>query len=144
MQKYQNKPEKGHFYGIQGTLVLTGETEPGSVAMPDGSLPQYPIAEVGGHRGKWSDRAGAEAHGPVQIGDTVEITFNGLGQGRVCAFFIEEGFIGVQVEYVDPKQRPEWHRKQHSDKFTDPLVFGAEIRVVDRAAQLLAKGEYAS
>ena len=70
--------------------------------------------------GKWSGK------GPIPaIGDRVHINFNSFGSGTVRGYFVEEEWIGVEVEC---DQRPEWHVRQNGDRHPHPLVFGAELR----------------
>lgn len=62
---------------------------------------------------------------PPAIGTRVQVTFNGFGAGTVEAYFIEEGFLGVQVR-VDAQ--PDWHIRQGG---TNPIhVFGTEIKAL--------------
>ena len=70
--------------------------------------------------GKWSGK------GPIPaIGDRVHINFNSFGAGTVRSYFVEGGWVGVEVEC---DQRPEWHIKQNGNTHTRPLVFGAELK----------------
>jgi hypothetical protein len=61
---------------------------------------------------------------PPPIRTRVFVTFNGFGFATVRSYFIEDGWIGVEVEC---ENRPEWHLKQNGDDHRFPLVFGAEI-----------------
>jgi len=73
-------------------------------------LPERPV-------GEWSNTF------DPNIGDRVEITFNGFGAGSVVSYFCEHGCRGVRVKL---DKQPEWHRKQGQPPYA--LVFGAEIR----------------
>jgi hypothetical protein len=68
--------------------------------------------------GKWSGTIPVPA-----IGDKVAINFNELGTGRVCAYFLEAGYVGVEVVLDN---QPEWHREQNGE-MSNALVFGIEI-----------------
>ena len=73
--------------------------------------------EVAGKRGAFSGK-------PVKIGDRVIVTMNRIGLGTVRAFFVESGFLGIEVkadiipEYFNPEQRK---------KYPTLLVFGTEF-----------------
>lgn len=70
-------------------------------------------------QGKWS--------GPgdiPKIGDKVAINFNSLGTGKVIAYFVNTGYIGVEVKL---DKRPKWHIKQNGDKHPNAMVYGAEL-----------------
>jgi hypothetical protein len=78
---------------------------------------KYGLYEV--PEGKWS------GINPIpKIGDKVKINFNNLGSGIVVAYFILEGYIGVEVKL---DKRPAWHIKQNGDTHPNPTVFGAEL-----------------
>ena len=60
---------------------------------------------------------------PPAIGSRVKVRFNGFGDGTVTGYFLEEGFLGLEVA-VD--KQPDWHIKQGG---TNPIcVFGAECK----------------
>ena len=61
----------------------------------------------------------------IQIGDRVKVTFNGLGDGTVIAFWTNAGYMGLEIQ---PDQRPEWHIKQNGGAHPTYLVFGAEVK----------------
>ena len=109
-RRYQDKPPK-FFYHRQGQLAEAG----GKERLFDHELP---VVRVGDLTGLWS---GSQLY---QIGDRVQVTFNGLGTGTVIAFFKEDDFIGVEVQ---PDQRPQWHIQQNHTKHPTYLVFGNEI-----------------
>jgi hypothetical protein len=66
-----------------------------------------------------------------KIGQRVKIKMNGLGDGTVVAYFVEYGFIGVEVK---ADQLPEWMIKQrinHGRSLEDPcMVFAIEIELL--------------
>lgn len=74
--------------------------------------------------GRWSGSKPIPA-----IGERVHINLNGFGSGTVRGYFIEEGWVGVEVEC---DQRPEWHLKQNGDRHSHPLVCGAELSQEDQ------------
>lgn len=75
--------------------------------------------------GKWSGAANGLPEPPA-IGTTVMVKINGLGRGKVEAYFTEAGFVGVQVRLCDP---PAWWIKQNKGRPFEgvALVFGAEV-----------------
>lgn len=76
--------------------------------------------------GLWSTNGANGFDAPPAIGERVEVTMNGFGPGTVVGYFVESGFIGIEVK-VD--NRPDWHRKQDpTNKHPHPLVFGSEIQ----------------
>ncbi len=82
-------------------------------------LPEYRIGE---HLGKWSN----EERMP-KIGERVNVTLNKLGKGCVRCYFIEAGFVGLEV-ILD--ERPEWHVEQNGDDGANALVFGQEVEFI--------------
>jgi hypothetical protein len=62
---------------------------------------------------------------PPAIGTKVHVTMNRLGTGVVRGYFVECGWLGLLVEFLNP---PEWYVKQNSH--SNPLghVFGAEFQ----------------
>ncbi len=73
-----------------------------------------------------------------EIGDTVEINFNGFGKGKVVGYFTARGeipqggtehrwYVGVEVHL---EKEPEWYRKQNGNKHRHPQVFGSEINIM--------------
>lgn len=66
---------------------------------------------------KWSGEIGVP-----EIGWRVHVIINDLGPGEVCGYFIEHGWLGVEVALLTP---PDWYVKQNGDSVA--RVFGAEI-----------------
>lgn len=62
---------------------------------------------------------------PPAIGDTVKLTFNGLGVGTVTGYAVEDGYLGVMVQ-LNEATRPAWHKESHPTN-KPSLVFGCEI-----------------
>jgi hypothetical protein len=112
---YPDNPRKGCFYSLTGKAEFTGQT-----AAKNSAGDSHALVRVGEHVAKWSNAAFLP-----QIGERVQITFNGLGCGTVVAYFVEDTYIGVEVA---PDKRPEWHVKQNGNQHPHPLVFGAEIK----------------
>lgn len=53
---------------------------------------------------------------------------NGFGPGVVVAYFVEAGYLGIEVEL---DKRPDWHVKQDVDgSHPHPLVFGIECEII--------------
>lgn len=73
--------------------------------------------------GKWSGSFVPE------VGETVTVSMNNLGKGRVLGFFVEAGWVGVIVRLFDP---PEWHVRQNGAAEIAG-VFGCEIKKSERA-----------
>lgn len=76
---------------------------------------------------EWSKQAGPKWSGkepPPAVGARVLVRMNALGHGRVVGYFIEHGWLGVQVENLE--NRPEWHVRQNGER-SYCLVFGNEI-----------------
>lgn len=72
---------------------------------------------------KWSNKNPV----PPAVGDTVTVTMNGIGKGKVLGYFIEHGWLGL---HVWPSKPPDWFRKQNKGVKFYPgqaLVFGAEV-----------------
>ncbi len=75
---------------------------------------------------KWSGRQGVP-----EIGEIVNVTMNGLGKGIVRGYFVEDVWLGIYVELLNP---PEWWinqtRRMAFSEARKPgcaMVFGAEI-----------------
>lgn len=62
---------------------------------------------------------------PPAIGERVYVRMNQCGPGRVTAYAVHDGFLGVMVK-LDDLTRPEWHKEKdpHNES---ALVFGAEL-----------------
>jgi hypothetical protein len=71
-----------------------------------------------GERGKWSN-----PKPPPDIATRVNVNFNGFGLGTVVDYFIEGGWLGLEVE-ID--KQPDWHRKQNGPQKVI-RVFGLEV-----------------
>ena len=104
---YTDQPDKGLFFHLEGPLVDTGIYEG-----------THRVVEVAGHRGKWSNAR------LIQPGDKVKVTFNTLGTGTVVGYFVQEGFVGLEIK---PDQRPDWHITQNGSNHPHYTVFGAEV-----------------
>jgi hypothetical protein len=79
---------------------------------------------------KWS--------GPVPIptiGTPVRITFNNLGTGRICAYFVEHGWLGVAVALDHP---PDWRTDQGVPVDMPACAFGIEIALLEGDITTLA------
>lgn len=70
------------------------------------------------------------------IGARVDVCMNDFGHGTVVAYFFEHDFIGIEVA-VD--KRPDWHVKQ--TKNPNPLVFGAEVKVLASEERFSSEGK---
>lgn len=74
---------------------------------------------------KWSGKG----HIPA-IGTEVNVRLNGLGRAVVKGHFVEHGWVGLLVDFLDP---PAWWLKQNASEIADANgqllghVFGAEI-----------------
>jgi hypothetical protein len=86
---------------------------------------RYNLSEI--PEGRWSGTEDTGFPLPPIIGHSVEITFNGLGFGRVESYFVEHGWVGVCVKLNNP---PQWHAIQKKGTTFEgrALVFGREIR----------------
>lgn len=78
---------------------------------------------------RWSGGKGLEQ--PPALGTRINASMNGFGQGVVVAYFVEHGWLGIEVA-VD--KRPDWHVKQTKasdtpDRF-NPLLFGSEVEAL--------------
>ena len=110
---YADHPEKGIYYHLEGIpSQVAGEAGADALRF-----------EVGGRSGKWSARNGGFAV-PPPVGTWAQVMFNDLGWGTVIGYFVEDGWLGVEVL---PEGRPDWHRAQNGDRSPTCLVFGAEI-----------------
>lgn len=69
-------------------------------------------------RAKWSGKGE-----PPARGDVVEVSINGIGKSTVIGYFVEHGFLGVEVRPIAP---PAWYVEQNG-KGASCLVFGAEL-----------------
>jgi len=93
------RPERGPEKNVHGDLVLKNLGQ-GYLWSGDGDIPL--------------------------VGGRVVVRMNGLGAGKVIGYFIEHGWLGVEVKL---ENAPAWHKQQtkgteHAGK---ALVFGAEI-----------------
>ena len=61
---------------------------------------------------------------PPKPGTRVNVTMNSFGRAEVIGYFVESGFLGVEVKL---DVRPAWHIKANGDRHSNPLVFGDEI-----------------
>jgi hypothetical protein len=76
--------------------------------------------------GKWSGLLY-----PPMIGNGVTVNFNGFGTGVVVDYFIQDGWLGVEVKL---DKQPDWHIKQGGH---NPIrVFGAEINYTQHSADV--------
>jgi len=69
--------------------------------------------------GKWSGKESIPA-----IGQTVQVSMNGIGPSTVLGFFTEDGWLGL---YVQPHNPPEWYVRQNGGACCCH-VFGAELK----------------
>lgn len=69
----------------------------------------------------WSGRGSLAT--PPPVGTPVIVRINGIGPGTVRGYFVEHGFLGVEVRVDDP---PAWWRKQNG-RARIARVFGTEI-----------------
>jgi hypothetical protein len=73
----------------------------------------------------WSS---ADLDAPPAIGTRIAVNFNKLGNGTICGYFEEDGWLGCLVTPDDP---PAWWRKQNAD--LNPWVyhiFGREMKTL--------------
>jgi len=71
---------------------------------------------------KWSAKFAVPA-----IGSRVYVNMNDFGEGVVVSYFIEHGYVGVEV---DLDRQPDWHVEEHG-KGKHILVFGIEVKKVE-------------
>lgn len=67
----------------------------------------------------WSGKAE-----PPAIGATVHVKMNGIGKAKVLAYFVEYGWLGIEVL---PEKPPAWYVKQNGTDCSGG-VFGAELK----------------
>jgi hypothetical protein len=67
---------------------------------------------------KWSGKIAVP-----NIGERVKINFNQFGKGKVVSYFVEDGYLGVNVKL---DKQPAWHKKQNGPT-NYACVFGAEV-----------------
>lgn len=92
-----------------------------------GKREERPCFWMDGHTlAAWSTSMDRGFTEPPPLGTKVRVTFNELGTGTVVGYFVEAGFLGVEV---DPDHRPDWHVKQNPGR-CNYHVFGAEIEQV--------------
>lgn len=60
------------------------------------------------------------------VGEKVKVTMNGLGEGYVGSYFIRDGWLGLEINLLDP---PEWYVSQNKGNVPAP-VFGAEVALL--------------
>ena len=60
------------------------------------------------------------------IGEVVKVTMNDLGEGTVASYFIRDGWLGLEINLLDP---PAWYVSQNKGNIPAP-VFGAEIALL--------------
>lgn len=60
---------------------------------------------------------------PPAIGSVVKVRVNGIGPSKVLQYFVQEGYLGVNVM---PEAPPEWYVKQNGPG-ASCYVFGSEI-----------------
>ena len=67
---------------------------------------------------KWGGRSA-----PPAVGANVKVYMNGLGNGTVVRYFVQEGWLGVLIKLDSP---PDWYTKQNNG---NPLahLFGPEL-----------------
>jgi hypothetical protein len=87
--------------------------------LPQGVLQMTPENQNNRDIIKWS--GGPHVPG---IGDKVNVTMNGLGEGTVRGYFTSTGWLGVAVSLDNP---PDWYTWQNEGKNPLAFVFGAEV-----------------
>lgn len=75
-------------------------------------------ARQGPRGNKWSGKNPVPA-----VGDTVRVRINQIGEGRVCGYFTQHGYLGLLVQ---PHNPPDWYIKQNG-RYSSCHVFGAEL-----------------
>jgi hypothetical protein len=62
---------------------------------------------------------------PPAVGSKIKVTMNNLGPATVKGYFVEEGWLGLLVDFHAP---PEWWVKQNG--YSKPLghIFGPEFK----------------
>jgi hypothetical protein len=116
----RNDPHWSHFglaaFDERGPMIL--HTAPAFVTQQTAASGEKSYPAGVRWSGKWELPA---------IGNEVRIAFNGLGTGTVAGYFVEGGWLGLQVKL---NAAPDWHIKQNG---ANPYsyVFGAEIDPVD-------------
>lgn len=108
-------PSRGSYYHLKAPA------QRGTGSNKDG----LPLFEVSGHTGAWS--GGVRFPEPPALGTRLCVSMNHLGIGTVVGYFVESGYLGVEV-HPDAGQRPDWHIRQNGDRHPHYLVFGTEIR----------------
>ena len=68
--------------------------------------------------GKWSGKQSVPA-----LGETVQVSMNGIGPAIVLGYFAEDDWLGLFVHPINP---PEWYCRQNGDAAACH-VFGAEL-----------------
>jgi len=61
---------------------------------------------------------------PPKIGAKVNVSVNGIGEGKVTSYFVEYGWLGVMVR---PKKAPDWYIKQNG-RYALAHIFGNELK----------------
>lgn len=61
---------------------------------------------------------------PPAIGAEVDLRINRCGLATVLAYFVHEGYLGIQAQLKNP---PDWYVRQNG-RSTPCHAFGAEIR----------------
>lgn len=79
-----------------------------------------PIYRLGAQAGAWSGK-----DDPPKIGDQVDVSFNGLGTGRVSGYAVVHDYLAMRVVFDNP---PDWYIAQNGRHYAGH-VFGAELRM---------------
>lgn len=111
---YKDHPEKLNFYQVNKFKVEDVATK-------------YTYCECDTQCGPLLARWSVAKNGcqsPPAVGERINATVNGFGPGEVVGYFVEGGWMGVEVKL---DVRPDWHIKINGDKHPHPLVFGNEI-----------------
>lgn len=104
--QYPDKPDRECWYNIRHIRPFLHTTDK-----------QIWIDE-NGHKAMWS------GSWMPTIGERVRINFNGFGEGKVLSWFMEHGYIGVEVEL---DKEPDWRKATPNIDHSSALVFGLEI-----------------
>ena len=115
---FPDEGRKGCYYNLNCEPMFTGASKDGNrvvqlYGLGDRAIPSE-LKTL-----KWSNEW------IPKIGERVGAEMNGFGPSEVISYFMEAGWLGVEVK---PDKRPDWHIKQHGNNKTTVLIFGAEIR----------------
>jgi hypothetical protein len=140
--KTADKPVKGEKCGICGKVGGDVHLQLCKACCMQGN--HYQLTAIPKEPTRWSGTM------PVPpIGSLVEINFNKLGTGRVTGYWVEYGWLGVQVKLHND---PVWHVTQQADLLKQgvikpwsighALVVGAEIKVLSTEPPKVTQGSF--